>query len=67
MEYEWNPEKAQTNLRKHRIDFADAVAVFSDDEAITIPDDEHGDEERFVTIGVDGLGRLLTVVYRGEA
>ncbi len=62
MAYQWNPEKAAANLRKHGIDFADAVSVFSDDLAITIPD-ERFDEERFVTIGMDGFARVLVVVY----
>lgn len=62
MAYQWNKDKAAANLRKHSIDFADAVSVFSDDLAITIPD-ERFDEERFVTIGIDALGRVLVVVY----
>lgn len=62
MAYQWNRDKAAANLRKHGIDFADAVSVFSDDLAITIPD-ERFDEERFVTIGVDAFGRVLIVVY----
>ncbi|MBD1858555.1 MULTISPECIES: BrnT family toxin [Leptolyngbya] len=62
MVYQWNRDKAAANLRKHGIDFADAVFVFSDDLAITIPD-ERFDEERFVTIGVDAFGRVLVVVY----
>ena len=68
MVYQWNRDKATANLRKHGIDFADAVSVFSDDLALTIPD-ERFDEERFVTIGLDGFGRVLVVVYtlRGEA
>ena len=68
MVYQWNKDKARANFRKHRIDFADAVSVFSDDLAITITD-ERFDEERFVTIGLDGFGRLLVLVYtlRGEA
>lgn len=68
MVYQWNVDKATANLRKHGIDFADAVSVFSDDLAITIPD-ERFDEERFVTIGLDGFDRVLVVVYtlRGEA
>ncbi|RME43315.1 MAG: BrnT family toxin [Caldilineae bacterium] len=68
MEYQWDSNKARANLRKHQIDFADAVAVFSDDFALTIEDD-HPDEERFVTIGMDSLGRILVVVYtwRGES
>jgi uncharacterized DUF497 family protein len=67
MDYEWDAEKARANRRKHGIDFADAVTVFSDPLALTIPDD-YPDEERFVTLGMDALGRLLVVVYtwRGE-
>ena len=62
MVYQWNRDKAAANLRKHGIDFADAVSVFSDDLAITIPD-ERFEEERFVTIGVDAFGEILVVVY----
>ncbi|MEO0536153.1 MAG: BrnT family toxin [Cyanobacteria bacterium P01_A01_bin.123] len=67
MVYQWNSDKAVANLRKHGVDFADAVSVFSDDLAITIPD-ERFDEERFVTIGLDVFGRALVVVYtlRGD-
>lgn len=62
MVYQWNPAKAAANLRKHGVDFADAISVFSDDLAITIPD-ERFDEDRFVTMGIDALGRVLVVVY----
>jgi hypothetical protein len=62
MTYEWDPAKARANLRKHGIDFADAATVFSDDYALTIPDDDAA-EERFVTIGMDALGRILVVVF----
>ncbi|WP_017297538.1 BrnT family toxin [Nodosilinea nodulosa] len=62
MVYQWNQDKATANLRKHGIDFADAVSVFSDDLAITISD-ERFDEERFVTLGLDGFGRVLVAVY----
>lgn len=62
MAYQWDRGKAAANLRKHGINFADAVSVFSDDLAITISD-ERFDEERFITIGVDAFGRVLVVVY----
>lgn len=67
MAYQWNSEKAAANLCKHGIDFADAVSVFSDNLAITFPD-ERFDEERFVTIGMDAFARVLVVVYtwRGD-
>ena len=62
MTYQWDPKKAKSNLRKHEIDFADAVSVFSDDLALTIAD-ERFDEERFIIIGMDALGRILVVVF----
>ena len=67
LNYQWSNEKATENLLKHGISFADAVTLFSDDTALTIEDDDP-DEQRFVTIGTDALGRVLVVVYtwRGE-
>lgn len=62
MAYQWDNNKAAVNLRKHGIDFADAVLVLSDDLAITVSDDRF-DEERFITIGRDALSRVLVVVY----
>ena len=59
---EWDPRKAAANLKKHGVDFADAATVLHDEQAITIRDDE-GDEERYVTIGMDALGNVLVVVY----
>ena len=65
--FEWDSRKSSSNERKHGVRFADAVAVFDDERAITILDD-HPEEERFVTIGRDTFRRLLVVVYvwRGE-
>lgn len=62
MGFEWDIRKAASNLRKHGVDFADAAAAFSDESAVTIPD-EYPEEERFVTMGMDALGRLLVVTY----
>ena len=62
MTYQWDSDKAAANLRKHGIDFADAVSVFSDALAINIPD-ERFDEERFITVGMDAFGQVLVVVY----
>ncbi|HCH23602.1 MAG TPA: hypothetical protein DE179_04830 [Oceanospirillaceae bacterium] len=60
--FEWNEIKRQSNIRKHGIDFADAVGVFFDEQAITIQDNDHN-EERFVSIGLDHLSQLLIVIY----
>lgn len=62
MNYEWDVNKAQSNQQKHGIDFADAVSVFADDAALTILD-EDGDEQRFITIGMNALGQIIVIVY----
>lgn len=61
-EFEWDGTKAASNRRKHGVDFADAVLVLFDERAVTISE-QHKDEERFVTVGADALGRVLVVVY----
>jgi len=60
--FQWDRDKARANLRKHRVDFADAATVFEDPQALT-RDDPHPREERFVTLGMDALGRLLVVCW----
>jgi hypothetical protein len=59
---QWDPDKAAGNLEKHGIDFADAATALEDELALTMPD-EDADEDRFVTLGTDALGRLLVVTY----
>lgn len=62
MDYEWDPQKAKSNFRKHGVRFADAVGVFQDPYAITMLDD-NSDEERYVTIGIDALLQIIVVSY----
>ncbi len=68
MEFEWDPKKAEQNLRKHGVEFVDAVIVLDDDRAITLVD-EHFGEQRYLTFGMDAQGRVLAVSYsvRGSA
>jgi uncharacterized DUF497 family protein len=62
--FEWDEEKARTNLKKHRIAFDEAATVFGDPLSITIADPDHSSEEqRFIDIGASSRGRLLVVVY----
>lgn len=58
MTYSWDPNKAAANQKKHRIRFSDAVAVFEDDLAVSMPDDEPG-EDRYVTVGADFFGTCV--------
>lgn len=62
MRYEWDGQKQRSNLEKHGIEFADAVSVLGDSAALT-REDEDSEEQRFVTLGSDAIGRLLVVVY----
>ena len=63
MNYQWDPEKAALNLRKHKIDFADAVSVLEDEWALTIREQLVEGEQRFASVGTDLFGRILVVVY----
>ncbi len=63
MSYEWDPSKARENLAKHGVHFAEAAAVLEDDLALTIQDPFSEDEERWITLGRNEVGRILVVVY----
>jgi uncharacterized DUF497 family protein len=62
MRFRWDPKKALANRRKHGVDFADAVGAFEDPRALT-RDDPHPTEERFLTAGLDLLGRVVLVSW----
>ena len=67
-EFEWDAEKAASNLRKHSVAFADARRVFDDAFAVHEFDSDVGyGEQRMIAVGMVN-GVLLTVVYteRGE-
>ena len=68
MDYEWDSAKEWANFKKHGIEFADAVLALEDQLALTQPDPDSQSEQRFISLGVDGLGRLLVTAfaYRGE-
>jgi uncharacterized DUF497 family protein len=64
LEFEWDADKAKTNLKKHGVTFEEASSVFADPLALTIPDPQHSvEEDRFVTLGESHRSRLLVVVY----
>ena len=62
MEFVWDPGKAKENLRKHGIDFADAIIALEDKNALTIEDPDH-DEIRFKTLGLGPTLNVLFVVH----
>ena len=62
--YEWDEEKAEGNLRKHRVDFQEATTVFWDTLSLMIADSAHSQgEERYLLVGVSATERLLVVAY----
>jgi uncharacterized DUF497 family protein len=65
--FEWDPGKAKTNIRKHKISFEQAATIFRDPRAISIYDDEHSDsEDRWITLGLASNGILLVVHHTFE-
>lgn len=70
MQFEWDPEKAKRNYRKHGVSFEEAVTVFYDPLSATFEDAEHSaDEQRLITVGFSSRGRLPFVSHteRGKA
>jgi hypothetical protein len=62
--FEWDSNKARSNLAKHGVSFDEATTVFGDPLSITISDPLHSEfEERFVLIGYSLRNRLLVVVH----
>ena len=62
--FEWNPNKAKINIQKHKVSFEEAATVFRDPAALTIFDPDHSEaEERWLTIGISRLGKLLLVCH----
>jgi hypothetical protein len=68
VEIEFDPTKARANVAKHKVSFAHAEQALRDPNAVTIEDPDAQGEQRFATLGMDALGRLLVVVHtpRGD-
>jgi uncharacterized protein len=62
--FEWDPQKAQSNSKKHHVRFEEAATVFLDPMAVTIYDSEHSEsEDRWITMGVSKTNRILIVCH----
>ncbi len=60
----WDAAKAQSNLAKHGVSFAQAATVLADPLALTVYDAAHSaTEERWFTLGMSSDGKLLTVAH----
>ena len=64
MEFEWDPDKAERNQKKHRVSFREAATIFDDVLSVTAYDPDHSqDEDRFIIVGQSHAGRLLLVAH----
>jgi uncharacterized DUF497 family protein len=64
MNFEWDRNKAASNLDLHGVSFEEAATAFADPLSSTIFDPDHSDDEdRFVLVGEAASGRLLVVVH----
>lgn len=62
--FDWDPNKAKSNWKKHGIGFEQASTIFLDPRMITVFDTEHSErEDRWATIGIDKNGVLLVVLH----
>jgi uncharacterized DUF497 family protein len=69
LSFEWDPDKADANHRKHGVSFDEAMTVFADPLATTIYDPDHSDDEdRYLSLGMSIVSRLLVVSFtdRGD-
>ena len=64
MQFEWDPKKAQRNIKAHGVSCKEAATVFGDYFSFTYPDPDHSiSEERFITIGTSLEGNLLFIAH----
>ena len=65
--FDWDPEKARRNRRKHGVGFEQAATVFGDPRALCVHDEEHSTgEDRWVTLGLSASGGLVVVHHTFE-
>jgi len=64
MEFAWDPKKADSNQKKHKVTFSEATEVFADFHSSTISDPDHSDDaNRFLIFGLTARGRYLAVSF----
>ena len=62
--FEWDPKKAEINLRKHGVSFDEATTVFADPLSILQPDPSHSvGKQRYLVLGTSARRRLLVVAF----
>ena len=62
LKFVWDSEKAEINLKKHKISFEDGARVFLDDYRFEYFDEIHSDDEERIKI-IGFVRNVLTVIY----
>ena len=62
LQFEWDENKRLNNIRKHGIDFVDAVIIFENDNVIIEDDRFNYNEQRFIALGLL-QGWVIVIVY----
>lgn len=66
-DFDWDPDKASANFKKHGLDFVRAKTVFLDPLAVIIPDEDHRETEtRWITLRMGADGRYALVIRTFE-
>lgn len=64
LRFEWDQNKAKTNIEKHGISFEEAATVFDDEQAILFDDPDHSQEEdRSILLGFSSMANMLIVCH----
>lgn len=68
MRFEWDPDKAASNLIKHGVSFSAAARALSDPQRLEIVDDrfEYDEERIFALCGLNGVIPVVVYVVRGD-
>lgn len=67
MEFAWDPNKAQMNVKKHGVTFNEAATVLGVPLSITAADIDHWhDVNRCITVGMSSRFRLLMVAHSDQ-
>ena len=64
LRFEWDLNKAKTNIEKHGISFEEATTVFADEQAVLFDDPDHSeDEDRSILLGFSAMAKMLIVCH----
>lgn len=64
MNFSWDAEKNEYNIKKHSVSFTEAKTVFFDENALLINDPDHSEEEeRFIIMGLSSCINILIVCH----